>query len=131
MSTQSLPKLLLNGGGLSNNHVINMKFSTLSRIGDNHNEEIPTRPNRSYYVKGQSLRASVDQNNNKKNAVIGNGDLREFESARKNCVMPQPPRRRGSFVNKFRGVKREELDKKANVLIYSMTVGIQMGNFFR
>lgn len=109
MSTQSLPKLL-NGGGLSSNHVINMKYATLSRVGVDKTPQIPTRANRTSMNGCMTL----DRNNN---------SMLQVDSYQNGGQILPPARKKSLFVNKFRGVKKEELDKQANKIIYSMTVG--------
>lgn len=111
MSTLSLNKLI-NGGGRSGNPVINMKFGNSNKFA--------TLPSKSLEKSTGALNSNhVDDN-------------RSF--------VPPPPtaeiRRRRSLQrpislcngtsslskNPFRGVKKEVLEKRANLLIHSMTV---------
>lgn len=98
MSTYSLPRLL-GGGGISANHKINLKFGTL-RLSKSFRE----REKRSKSVaRAEGLYDTGKRPN----------DLYH--------MLPLPTVNR--HRNRFRGARREELDRQASLVIHSMTVG--------
>lgn len=92
MSTHSLNRLL-SGGGLSANQKINSKYATMWRLPQDR------------VVSGVSDR----NNNNNSHRLSFTSTVNEL-------------RRHQRFVNRFRGVKKEELDLQASIIICSMTV---------
>lgn len=83
---------LLSGGGLSPNQKINSKYATTWRL-----------------PQDRAVSKMADRNNNFGHRLSFISTVNEL-------------RRHQRFVNRFRGVKKEELDLQASIIICSMTV---------
>lgn len=102
MSTYSLPRLI-GGGGFSTNHKINLKFGTL-------------RFSKSFRER-QTRSKSVAR-------VEGLYDSRKKPNDLYSMLPIPTVNRRGTLHrNQFRGVRKEEMDRQASLLMHSMTVG--------
>lgn len=104
MSTYSLPRLL-GGGGFSSNHKINIKFGTL-------------RFSKSFRERQKQRSKSVAR-------VEGLYDSRKQQKDLYSMLpIPTVNNGRGTVRrNQFRGVRKEEMDRQANMIMHSMTVG--------